>query len=445
MNKKSQRTAAITTLGCKVNQYESAAFISRLQALGVRIVPFSQAADIYIINSCAVTGKAGAQSRQMIRRARRANPEARIVATGCYTQVEADKVREIAGDNACLVGNDQKHLLIDIALGRERGNPDALPDIGLQRRICRLPVRRFAGRARAYLKVEDGCNNFCTYCIVPYTRGRVRSLPLSEVLGQTAVFAGEGYRELVVTGIHVGHYGRDLRPVLSFTELVRALDGAEHDLRYRISSLEPGELDDELLEFLAASRRFMPHFHLPLQSGDPLILRRMRRRYTVDDFRHVVLNIQRLMPEAAIGLDTVVGFPGEDEDMFRHTCELIADLPITYLHVFPYSKRPGTPAAEMPDQVPAAVKQERAARLRELGREKRIEFYQRQLGRTHKVLAENAGNRFKLMKGFSENYVPIHFKAPAAAANTVLEVEAREVRGEDVFGVIVGERSSSIV
>lgn len=428
---------AVTTLGCKVNQYESAAFISRLQASGARIVPFNQAADVYIINSCAVTGKAGAQSRQMIRRARRANPEARIVATGCYTQVETDKVREIAGDNVCLVGNDQKHLLVDIALGQERPNSDSLPDIALQRQICRLPVRRFAGRARAYLKVEDGCNNFCTYCIVPYTRGRVRSLPLPEVLRQTAVFAGEGYRELVITGIHVGHYGRDFRPASSFIELVRELEAVDHDLRYRISSLEPGELDDELLEFLAASRRFMPHFHLPLQSGDPLILRRMRRRYTVEDFQHVVENIQRLMPEAAIGLDTVVGFPGEDEDMFHHTCELIADLPITYLHVFPYSRRPGTPAAEMPDQVPAVVKQERAARLRALGRGKRVDFYRRQLGCVHRVLAENAANRFKLMKGFSENYVPIYFKAPAAVANTVVKVEVREVRGEDVFGVII--------
>jgi threonylcarbamoyladenosine tRNA methylthiotransferase MtaB len=437
MNKSSSRTAAITTLGCKVNQYESAAFISRLQALGVQIVPFSHTADIYIINSCAVTGKAGAQSRQMIRRARRINPEARIVATGCYTQVEAEKVREIAGYDVCLVGNDQKHLLVDIALGQKKQTSEPLPDIGLQHQICRLPVRRFAGRARAYLKVEDGCNNFCTYCIVPYTRGRVRSLPLPEVLRQTAVFAGEGYRELVITGIHVGHYGQDLRPALSFTDLVRELDGAEHDLRYRISSLEPGELDDELLDFLAASRRFMPHFHLPLQSGDPEILRRMRRRYTVDDFRHVVRNIQRLMPEAAIGLDTVVGFPGENEEMFRHTCELIADLPITYLHVFPYSKRPGTAAADMPNQIPAPVKQERAARLRALGQEKRTEFYRRQLGRTHKVLAENAANRFKLMKGFSENYVPIHFKAPVSTANTVVEVEVREIREEGVFGVIV--------
>ena len=194
MNKSNPETVAITTLGCKVNQYESAAFISRFQALGVRLVPFSQAADIYIINSCAVTGKAGAQSRQMIRRARRTNPEARIVATGCYTQVEADKVREIAGCDACIVGNDQKHLLVDIALGRESEGFEALPDIGLQRQICNLPVRRFAGRARAYLKVEDGCNNFCTYCIVPYTRGRVRSLPLAE--GLAAFERGMGLVEV---------------------------------------------------------------------------------------------------------------------------------------------------------------------------------------------------------------------------------------------------------
>lgn len=434
MSNNKQKTVAITTLGCKVNQYESASFISRFQELGAKIVPFSQSADIYIINSCAVTGKAGAQSRQMIRRALRTNPAAKVIATGCYTQIAPQEVQGLAEQPIHIIGNDKKDRLVDIALLDAPPDPLMLGDIAKTREICELPVQRFNGRTRAYLKVQDGCNNFCSYCIVPYTRGRVRSLPTPQVLEQVKVFASEGYKELVLTGIHVGMYGSDLADSSSLFELVKLLNEAPYDLRYRISSLEPAELHNNLLNYLAQADKFMPHFHLPLQSGDPHILKKMNRRYTVKEFTQVVNNIVEVMPQAAIGLDIVIGFPGEDEKMFQNTYKLIESLPISYLHVFPYSKRPGTPAAQMANQVPESIKKERAARLRELDHKKRTSFYNRQIGVTHRVLAENKRNSFKMMSGFSENYVPIYFQAPPSAANTIVQVKVERIMDKNVFG-----------
>jgi len=430
-----KKRVAITTLGCKVNQYESASFTSRFQEQGVEVVPFGQPAEIYVINSCAVTAKAGAQSRQLIRRALRANPEARVVVTGCYAQVASQEVLELAERPICLVGNENKHLLVEIALSRKMCDLEIyVGDISSKREICDLPVSRFPGRTRCYLKIEDGCNNFCSYCIVPYARGRVRSLAPDRVLEQVAVFQRQGYRELVLTGIHVGMYGQDLSPLTSLTDLARLLVAEERGLRYRISSLEPGELTPELLALLATAPQLMPHLHLPLQSGSPTILKRMNRRYTVAQFVQVVEGILAAMPEAAIGIDVLTGFPGETEAEFQETLGLIESLPISYLHVFPYSKRPGTPAATMPDQVPEAVKEERVERLTSLGHEKRRAFYSRQLGTVQRVLVEGGKNPFKMLKGFSENYLPVHFQGPAELENTIVEVVIDRIEGLHLFG-----------
>ena len=438
MSQSRNKTVAITTLGCKVNQYESASFASRFQEQGVEVVPFGGPADIYVVNSCAVTAKAGAQSRQLIRRALRANPGARMVVTGCYAQVAAQEVLDLTEQPICLVGNENKHLLVDIALSRKMCDLEIyVGDISVKKEICDLPVQRFPGRTRCYLKIEDGCNNFCSYCIVPYARGRVRSLPPERVMEQVAVFVGQGYRELVLTGIHVGLYGQDLSPATSLLELARALAMADNGLRYRISSLEPGEVSPELLALMATSPQFMAHFHLPLQSGSPEILRRMNRKYTVEQFVQVVESILTVMPEAAIGLDVLTGFPGEDEAAFLETRRLIEGLRVSYLHVFPYSKRPGTPAATMPEQVPQPVKEERVAELTALGREKRQAFYRRQLGSRHRVLVEGGKNQFKLMKGFTENYVPVHFQATASLENEIVEVEIERVEDLDVFGRLI--------
>jgi threonylcarbamoyladenosine tRNA methylthiotransferase MtaB len=438
MREDSKKTVAITTLGCKVNQYESASFASRFKAQGLDVVPFGEPADIYVVNSCAVTAKAGAQSRQLIRRALRENPGARVVVTGCYAQVAAQEVLDLAEHPICLVGNENKHLLVDIAMSRKMCDLEIfLGDISTKKEICNLPVQRFPGRTRCYLKIQDGCNNFCSYCIVPYARGRVRSLPPEQVREQVAVFVSEGYRELVLTGIHVGMYGQDLQPTTSLLDLVRGLAADDNGLRYRISSLEPGELSAELLKLIVASPQFMPHFHLPLQSGSPAVLQRMHRKYTVAQFVEVVSMILTALPEAAIGLDVLTGFPGESVEEFQETLHLLEGLDISYLHVFPFSKRPGTPAATMPDQVSGPVKDERVALLSALGQQKRRHFYGRQIGTVHRVLAEGSKNSFKQMKGFTENYVPVYFSAPATLENQLVTVEIERVEGLNVFGKMV--------
>jgi threonylcarbamoyladenosine tRNA methylthiotransferase MtaB len=428
---------AITTLGCKVNQYESAAFASAFQEKGAELVSLSGPADICVVNTCAVTAKGGAQSRQMIRRALRANPEARMVVTGCYAQIAAGLIVELSERPICIVGNGYKDLLVEIALSEKICDLEMyMGDIGRKREICHLPVRRFAGRTRAFLRVQDGCNRFCTYCIVPYSRGRSRSLPLEKALVQAAVFAREGYREAVITGIHVGHYGQDFTPPLSFTDLLKHLAEQENSLRYRISSLEPMEITPEILGLLAGPGKFVPHLHIPLQSGDNAILRKMNRPYTREVFAEIVQECRSRLPEAAIGIDVLVGFPGEDERAFGQTLELLERLPVTYLHVFPYSKRPGTVAAGLPDQVPGLVKEKRVAVLRELDSRKRMAFYAGQLGRVREALLEGRRTRTNLYKGFTDNYVPVFCRASESTVNQVLPVRLVELTAGGVLGTV---------
>ncbi len=428
---------AITTLGCKVNQYESASFLSGFEEKGVSQVPFSQPADVYVVNTCAVTAKAGAQSRQMIRRALRANPKARLVVTGCYAQVAAQDIFDIADQPICIVGNGYKDRLVEIALSGEHCDLEIyMGDIGRNKDICPLTVRHFTGRTRAYLKVQDGCNQFCAYCIVPFARGRSRSLPPQEVLAQAAAFVENGYKEMVLTGIHLGHYGLDLEPKTPLVELLQMLLAQRLPVRYRLSSLEPTEITPELLNLMATSENLMPYLHIPLQSGSDQILNRMNRRYTAAQYAEVIAQSVSGVPGVAIGVDVLVGFPGEDDADFQKTYDLLTSLPVSYLHVFPYSRRPGTLAAGMRGQILKKVKEERVALLRELDHKKRHAFYSSHLGEVHQVLAENSNNRFHLMKGFTGNYIPVYFDAPESAVNQVLNVRLDKVKDRDVFGSI---------
>jgi len=444
-NKKNQKSVAVATLGCKVNQCESASFQSSFEEQGFAISPFDEAADIYVINTCAVTAKAAAQSRQLIRRAQRTNPSAKVVVTGCYAQIAPQKIREIETAPLVIVGNANKHEILAAALS------DAVPlqsclhnqageyfnDIELQKEISQLPVKRFSDRTRAFLKVQDGCNNFCSYCIVPYARGRSRSLAQDKVLNQALLYAAEGHREIVLTGIHVGHYGLDFEPGSSLLDLLKQLTRATPEIRYRLSSLEPSEITRELLEFMAAADNFMPHLHIPLQSGANVILKKMNRRYTAEQFTETIHSCRELLPAAAIGADVLVGFPGETEDDFLQTYETVANLPVTYLHVFPYSKRPGTPAAKMTLQVPTEIKEERVAVLRKLDHKKRKAFYKSMIGEVHAVLVETEKSVDGLAKGFTDNYIPVHFKAGPDDANQVVPVKLERLQERFVLGTPV--------
>ncbi|MCI5165379.1 MAG: tRNA (N(6)-L-threonylcarbamoyladenosine(37)-C(2))-methylthiotransferase MtaB, partial [Candidatus Electrothrix sp. GM3_4] len=385
----------------------------------------------------AVTARAGQQSRQLIRRLRRSNPQARLLVTGCYAQITANELPELIPESSLIViGNADKHLLVSTALGEGHAAPP-VKDVGTAQEICRLPVRRFNGRTRAYLRIQDGCNNFCSYCIVPYSRGRCRSLPLADVLTQVEVFIEEGYQELVVTGINVGKYGLDLSEGESIYSLLETLCRRFPALRIRLSSVEPTEVNERLLDLMTGFANFMPHLHIPLQSGDDGVLARMKRKYTTETFADVVERVRVALPHAAIGCDILAGFPGEDERATEKSLSLLAQLPITYLHIFPYSLRPGTAAAKFADQVPGPIKNARVARLRELDAKKKTTFYQQHCGTEPRVLLEGIDKQTGLLKGFSENYIPVRCRGDAHLVRTVVSVRLIEVRGETVLGEII--------
>ncbi|MHC1727720.1 MAG: tRNA (N(6)-L-threonylcarbamoyladenosine(37)-C(2))-methylthiotransferase MtaB [Syntrophobacteraceae bacterium] len=407
-------TIAIETLGCKVNQYETSFFFELLKQAGCISVPFGQHADIYIVHSCAVTSKAGFQTRQLLRRARRNNPEAMVVAAGCYAQLEGDRLSR-EGLATHILGNPGKFNLLEWLLKPGsfsnpcRAEEGALPSCsGFEV----LPVSRMhTGRTRAMLKIQDGCDSFCSYCIVPHVRGRSRSLPPERVLAQMEKLSDAGYEEIVLTGIHLGQWGKDLSTRRSLSELLSEMHSRRHPPRLRLSSLEPAEIDSGLIDLISSLSWICPHFHVPLQSGDPVILERMHRPYTPQHYAEVISQIHAALPDAAIGADVLAGFPGETTEQFQNTLRLIESIPLSYLHVFPFSPRPGTPAAKFSGQIQGRELKRRAAILQELGRQKKSAFRQRFIGKRMEILIETE-RRPGLWEGLSTNYISV--SVPAA-------------------------------
>ncbi len=312
-----------------------------------------------------------------------------------------------------------------------------LKNISLKKDICDLPVRNFSGRTRAYLRIQDGCNNFCSYCIVPYTRGRSRSLPLDKILRQMELFAAEGYRELVITGINVGKYGLDLDEEITIYSLLAKLCRDFPEIRIRLSSIEPTEVNEELMELMTSAANFMPHLHIPLQSGDDEVLSLMNRRYSTEYFEDVIQRCHQALPQAAIGIDVLGGFPGETDQAHQNTLELISGLPVSYLHVFPYSSRPGTLAASMKDQLPKEVKTERVKQLRTLDQRKRQEFYQRHIGYESQILVEKRNPKTGLLQGFSENYIPVQFQGDDRMIKDIVSLRIDRIEDAQPLGTIV--------
>jgi len=396
---------ALYTLGCKVNQFESQAIAEEFAVLGNEIVSWRDEADIYIVNTCAVTARAAAQSRQMIRRFRRNFPHARVVATGCHVQTGASDLMKAAGGRICLAGNDQKHRIVEVATGDEECLEMYVGDISRVRDIAPFMIHSPEERTRAFVRIQDGCDAFCSYCIVPFARGRSRSMPLERVHEQVELLAAGGSREIVITGIHVGLYGQDLTRGLNLTALLKSLCGAFPHVRFRLSSIDPSEITHEMVEWACSAENFCAHWHLPLQSGSDSVLQAMNRRYSSAEFRAVVERLRDAMPHAAFGIDVMTGFPGEGHDEFLSTLRLVAMLPVTYLHVFPYSPRPHTIAAAMSGQVPKKKKGQRAAILRRLGTQKKMEFYRKNLGTRHSLLLERRDAGTGLWHGMTDNYI----------------------------------------
>lgn len=412
------KRVAISTLGCKTNQFESAAMIEQLKAAGYLVVPFTEPSDIYIVNSCTVTARTDAETRRLIRRARRLNPASRIVATGCYAQVapgELEKMPELD----CVLGNQEKQNISTLLESSEH----SVSDIATINRAEPLKLTSFAEHTRAFLQIQNGCNSFCAYCIVPYARGRSRSVNPVDVLQGVRNFAANGFKEVVLTGIHLGAYGLDLPSSMSLTDLVGQIDAEPIVPRLRIGSIEPNEVSDELLSLMSASKCICPHLHLPLQSGSDSVLKRMGRPYTAGHFRELMVKVSEVMPDAFIGADVIAGFPGESEEEFEETVQLLEGQPFSDLHVFPYSSRPGTKAASMPGHVPARIVTERAARLRNIGKLKKQSFLERFIGCELDVLVQGFDSKSGNCRGLSRNYLVVSFVGKKDFVNSEIRVK----------------------
>jgi threonylcarbamoyladenosine tRNA methylthiotransferase MtaB len=431
----------ITTLGCKVNQCESDAIAKQLKSCDWLLALENEPSEICIINTCTVTQKASMQSRQAVRQAIRLNPSARIVVTGCYAQTEPEAIEKIEGVHDT-IGNADKHLICEMIrrnTNTSRGQPLSIcSDIQAEQDFDSSPDSVVDGRTRPFFKIQDGCNAFCTYCIVPYARGPSRSMPAEKILAGIQALSNNGYREIVLTGIHLGHYGNDLIPKTCLGELLNRIEGLNLIPRVRLSSIEPLELTDAIINRVAGSKNFCRHFHIPLQSGDDPILQKMSRPYTAKDFRQLVTKIHDRLPEAAIGVDTLIGFPGETDAAFENTYALIKALPVSYLHVFPFSTRPGTPAADYPDKISPEVVKQRCERIRMLGDSKKVDFYTQFIGQKLDVLVETTRHRpTGLLKGLTSNYIPILIDASDDYKNKLVAVRTQNLSGNHLVGTIL--------
>ena len=423
--------AAIYTLGCKVNQYETQAMEQELVRRGHTLVPFEERADVYIVNTCSVTAVSDKKSRQMIRRCRKRNPDAVVAACGCYVQTHA---AEAAGlDVDLIAGTGDRMAFLDLLeqAVRER-QPVTLLDDAMKRRSFEvLPAGGMAERTRAMLKVEDGCVNFCTYCIIPYARGPVRSLPKEEAVAQTAALRQEGYRELVFTGIEISSWGQDLKNGETFIDLLEAVSQAAGEMRLRLGSLEPRTITEDFCRRAAALPKLCPHFHLSLQSGCDETLRRMNRRYDTARFRQSVQLLNRYFDRPAITTDLICGFPQETEEEFAQTLAFIEECGFAAMHIFPYSIRPGTKAAAM-EQVPAAVKEQRTARAAQAAERMHRAYLDGCVGQVYPVLFEQSkGERYA---GHAPNYMEVDVEA-SGLHNVIKNVRITGVDG----GVLRGE------
>ena len=421
------KRARYFTLGCKLNFSETSTFGKMLSEMGVRTAEKGEQADICLINTCSVTDVADHKCRQAIHRLVRENPGAFVVVTGCYAQLEPEKVAKIEGVDLVLGSNEKANLVQFLSEGFVgRGSASSYRTEKTKDIKTFAPSCSRGNRTRYFLKVQDGCDYFCTYCTIPYARGFSRNPSIESLVKQAEEAAREGGKEIVLTGVNIGDFGKTTGE--QFIDLVKALDGVEGISRYRISSLEPDLLSDELISYCANSRAFMPHFHIPLQSGSDTVLKLMHRHYDRQLFADKIQRIKEVMPDAFIGVDVMVGCRGETPECFEETYSLLEALDVTQLHVFPYSERPGTSALSIPYVVVEADKRERSHRLLELSDQKTQAFYQRHIGQQAEVLLEKAA-RGRSMHGFTKNYIRVELPAS----------EAREEYDNQLITVSLGD------
>jgi threonylcarbamoyladenosine tRNA methylthiotransferase MtaB len=432
---------SISTLGCKSNQYDSSALEDALKRASLNIVPFPGPADAYIINTCTVTGKTDIQSRQLIRKVRRDNPGAVLIVTGCYAQVSPDEVAAIDGVDY-VVGNPEKGRIVEYIMKGRQASP--VKDIGEWQDGTPWSLRAgsSSGRTRANFKIQEGCGRSCSYCIIPKARGLSRSLPIDEVERELDLLVESGYREIILTGIHLGAYGADFNSPADLTSVVELIEKKDYPCRFRISSLDPDEVTDRLIELLKGAKRICNHLHLPLQSGDDSIIRRMHRPYTGALFAEKVEKLAASVADISIGADIITGFPGEGEKEFENTFSLLSGLPLSYLHVFPFSIRQGTPAATLSGHVEKRVIKERCERLHELDSQKRDASHKSFEGRQECVLIELARDRKTgLLKGRSRNYIQAYLEGEDGLRGKLTRVKLLSSFGGGMMGQALGPQN----
>jgi threonylcarbamoyladenosine tRNA methylthiotransferase MtaB len=424
---------AIATLGCKVNQYDSAMIESRLGGAGLQRCDFDQVADVYVVNTCTVTDRADTESLKLARRARRLNPRARVIMTGCLAQASPERLADAAEVDQ-VIGLARMDDLVRAATGHDAPRV-IVSNLRKTRAAIDAAAVVQAGQTRAFLKLQEGCDQFCSFCIVPFSRGTSRSVPPRQVLEVLDSLHERGFKEVILSGVHLGGYGKDLSPPASLIELLEMIAERCPLPRVRLSSIDPEELSDEIIDLTAGVDKFCPHFHLPLQAGEDQILERMRRRYQIDDYRKRVERILERMPVAAIGTDLIVGFPGETPQHFERCFKFVESLPLAYFHVFPYSVRSGTTAAKFEGRVPPGEIKRRAELLRRLGEVRRQAFAARFVGTRLKVLVEETREpACQRLRGYSRNYVKVLIQGTDQLKNHELDVEVSARDGMALVG-----------
>ncbi len=427
------QSVAFHTLGCKLNFSETSAIRQQFEQAGYAVHPFEDVADLYVINTCSVTDFADRKCRKVIRQVLRQNPDARVVVTGCYAQLKPKEISEIPGVDLVL-GAAEKFRILDFVSQLDKMPGKAWVEAGeIEMANSFTSAFSFGDRTRSFLKVQDGCDYKCSFCTIPRARGKSRSDTVENVLENARKIAGKGIKELVLTGVNLGDFGNGTAVIEGvkpkkealFIDLLRALDEIDSIERIRISSIEPNLCTDEIIVFVAHSKRIMPHFHMPLQSGSNEILKQMRRRYRRELYAQRVEKIRALIPHASIGVDVIVGFPGETDAHFQETYMFLSELDISYLHVFTYSERPNTPAAEMEGKVPMHIRRERNEMLRILSQKKSRAFYARHAGQTRPVLIERSKEEGRV-SGYTDNYIKVDLPALEHPLNRIVHIEISE-------------------
>ncbi|MET3208912.1 UNVERIFIED_CONTAM: threonylcarbamoyladenosine tRNA methylthiotransferase MtaB [Paenibacillus sp. PvR008] len=434
-------SVAFYTLGCKVNFYDTEAIWQLFKNEGYEQVDFDeQTADVYLINTCTVTNTGDKKSRQIIRRAIRRNPDAIVAVTGCYAQTSPAEIMDIPGVDLVIGTQDRDKIIPFVKEIQESRQPvNAVRNIMKTRVFEEMDVPDFANHTRAFLKIQDGCNNFCTFCIIPWSRGLSRSRDAASIIAQARQLVHAGYKEIVLTGIHTGGYGDDMDNY-DLSDLLWDLEKVEGLERIRISSIEASQIDEKMLDVLNRSTKLVRHFHIPLQAGDDTVLKRMRRKYTTEEFYNKMLMIRKAMPDVAITTDVIVGFPGETDEMFRNGYELMEKISFSEMHVFPYSKRSGTPAARMEDQVDEDVKNARVHELIKLSEQMQLAYAEKFVGQVLEVIPEVAPKGTEdsgILYGYSDNYIQLVFEGTEDLVGKVCRVKLTKAGINESEGQLV--------